>query len=154
MKPLIPVFACLILAGCADTYPDITNNSSGVPDPDPASNDTFFNADYMDDGDTGTLGPDDRQDYYRLAGSRFESSYNGTLTISLTNMNGDADLEVFDHNLNLLSWSRTAGTADEVVTLWYDASRNTNLDTQGLHFIKVSSADGNNMNYTLNFSFE
>ncbi len=154
MKRFIPALATLILAGCADTFPDINNSGSGVPDPDPSSNDNFFNADYMNDGDTGALAADDRQDYYRLRGSQFNRYFNGTLTISLTNMNGDADLEVFDHNLNLLSWSRTAGTADEVVTLWYDASRNTNLDTQGLHFIKVSSADGNNMNYTLNFSFE
>ncbi|WP_430460709.1 hypothetical protein ACQUQU_16020 [Thalassolituus sp. LLYu03] len=146
--------AALALAGCADTYPDINNSGTGVPDPDASTNDTFFNADNMVDGDTGTLSAGDEQDYYRLRGSQFERYYNGTLTISLTNLNGDADLEVFDHNLNLLSWSRTAGTDDEVVTLWYDATRNTNLDTQGLHFIKVSSASGTTLNYTLHFSFE
>lgn len=162
MKPVcIPLVFAAALAGCADSsLPDITSDISGVPQPDNTTNDTFFNADLLPpSGKNSTLGADDPVDYYRISGDSvyaggIGNTYNGTLIITLSNMSGDADIELFDSDLNRLSWSNNRDMNDEEITVWYDASANTDLDTRGLHFVKVSLMSDGNMNYSLNYRFE
>lgn len=162
MKPFcIPLMFAAALAGCADSsLPDITSDVSGVPQPDSSTNDTLFNADLLPpSGKNSTLGAEDPVDYYRISGNSvyaggIGNTYNGTLIITLSNMSGDADIELFDSDLNLMSWSRNSGVEDEEIVVWYDASANNDLDTRGLHFIKVSLMSDGNMNYSLNYRFE
>ncbi len=153
IAPCLSIFIWLSM-GCSETFPDITNDVSNLPQPDSNSNDTFFNADTLTTAVvTDTLGVSDQQDYYKIFSS-YETRYNGTITISLTALSGDADLELFDHNLNLISWSRTDGLDDEVIEYWYDATQNSDLDSLGLHFIRISNADGDNLDYSLSFTFD
>lgn len=142
------------LISCADTFPDITDDIGDIPTPDESTNDSFFNADDLPSaGSNGSLGPSDKSNYYRLAGNRFNSNFNGTLTFTLNNLSGNVDIEVFDSNLNLISWSKNLATESEEVVIWYDAILSSDLDTKGLHFVKVFAVDANTMNYTLSYSF-
>ena len=149
---LIPAIG---LISCADTYPEITNDAGNIPTPDESTNDTFFNAESLPaNGLNGSLGPNDTLDIYSLGSSGFNTHFNGTLKFTLTNLNGNADIEVYDSNLNLISWSNSSAIENEEIIIWYDATRNSDLNTMGLHFVKVIAVDPDAMNYTLSYNFE
>jgi len=154
MKRLL-VSACALglLVGC-DTYPDIADYDGNNPQPSSTSNDTLFDADEMFESTPviDTLDTNDVQDHFKFELS--PASYNGPVTITLTGVSGDADIELFDFNLNLISWSRTQGTSDESISFWHDAAYNDDSYDVGLYFLRVYSADKQFADYTLSYDFK
>ncbi|MCU0570630.1 MAG: FKBP-type peptidyl-prolyl cis-trans isomerase [Oculatellaceae cyanobacterium Prado106] len=71
----------------------------------------------------------------------------GTLQVSLTNLSGDANLEILDGNRNPIAISSNPGTANETLN-----QRLINLPGSN-YFIRISPAPGQDANYTLNYSY-
>jgi len=143
----------LSLAGC-DSYPDISDSEQNQPDPSEASNDTFFGADSITEERPvlATLSSDNTIDHYKFT---IFQDYNGPLTVTLSGITGDADIELYDFNLNLVSWSRTADTSEELIELWHDAAYNSDSYDNGQYFIRVYTRDaGLISDYTLEWDFD
>lgn len=156
MKPFIVLSAlssALLIGGC-DNYPDIADSNSPGPTPDSETNDTFFNADSLDSNTvSGTLSNDNLTDYYKTSSVLFNERFNGQMTITLTGTGGNADIELFDSNLNLISWSRTEGSSEEEIIYWYSGAADSHRDVDGQHYILVSTPSGDTSDYTLTFEF-
>lgn len=154
MKHMLAGLACaLVLAGC-DTYPDIADDNSNRPDPEEASNDTFFGAQLLTENDTatGNLSTDDVLDHYKFD---INGNFNGPLIVTLTGLAGDADIELYDYNLNLLSWSRTGDTSNEEIRIWHNAAYNSASYDVGLYYVRVYTDNpGLISDYTLQFDFD
>jgi len=149
------VCACMLglLTGC-DTYPDISDDTSGAPSPSSTSNDSLFDAESISESTllNGTLDADDTQDYFKFVISPSRS--NGPLIVTLTGVAGDADIELFDFNLNLISWSRTEQTSNETITLWHDAAYNDDSYDVGRYFVRVYSTNAEFVDYSLSYNFD
>lgn len=156
MKSLIVLSALsltMLLSGC-DTYPDIADSNSPGPTPDSESNDTFFNANSLDENTvSGTLSNDNISDYYQTNSALFNERFSGQMTVTLTGTSGNADLELFDSNLNLISWSRTEESSSEEIIYWYSGAADSHRDVDGQHYILVSTPSGETTDYTLIFQF-
>ena len=141
----------LSLSGC-DSTPDVTSNTSGKPSPDGSGN-SFFNAITMNTATTtGTL--TGSEVFYKFHSPLMTANYSGTLTLGLTGLTGNADLELFDRNLNRISWSNESGTTDETIPYWYSTTRHEALELNGLHFVRIRNTAGTTLDYTLTFRFE
>jgi hypothetical protein len=156
MKPYMVLSALsltILLSGC-DTYPDIADDNGPGPTPDSETNDTFFNADSLDSNTvSGTLSNDNLTDYYKTSSALFNERFNGQMTITLTGTGGNADIELFDSNLNLISWSRTEDSSEEEIIYWYSGAADSHRDVDGQHYILVSTPNGDTSDYTLTFTF-
>lgn len=142
-----------VLAGC-DTYPDISDDNSNRPDPSEASNDTPFGASNINEEQLiiGTLSSDNLVDYHKFNLPRL---YSGTVVVTLTGLTTNVDIELLDYNLNLLSWSRESDTSSEQITLWHDASFNSESYDTGLYFVRVYTNSNNLPSpYTLEYNFD
>jgi hypothetical protein len=151
--PFAPLVVSLFLAGC-DTYPDIADDSSNRPDPSEASNDTFFGAEDLNESNTaiGTLTGDDTIDHYKF---NVGGNFNGPLIVQLSGVTGDADIELYDYNLNLVSWSRTQDSSEEEITVWHDAAFNSDSYDVGLYFVRVYSDHADLISdYILQYDFD
>lgn len=143
--------AGLFLSGC-DSTPDTTSNTSGKPTPD-GSGDSFFNAITIN-ANTTTATLSGSEVFYKFHSPFMTANYSGTVTLGLTGLTGNADLELFDRNLNRISWSSESGTTDEEIRYWYSTAQFEALDFSGLHFVRIRNSGGNTLDYTLTFRFE
>ncbi|MBM96224.1 MAG: hypothetical protein CMI09_10335 [Oceanospirillaceae bacterium] len=143
----------LLLQGC-DSSPDITSSTAGRPTPDGSGN-SFFNAIEMTSESTVAT-TSDNEVFYKFSGPSaiFQPAYSGTVTLGLSGLTGNADLELYDRNLNLISWSRESDTASEEIVYWYSNAKFDSLILNGLHFVRIRNASGSTLDYNLTFRFE
>lgn len=141
------------LVGC-DSTPDITSNLSGRPTPD-GSGSSFFNAIAISAQET-TATLSDSEVFYKFSGPSviFKPGYSGTVTLGLSGLTANADLELYDRNLNLISWSREAELVNEEIVYWYSNAQFDSLELNGLHFVRIRNSAATTLDYTLTFRFE
>jgi FKBP-type peptidyl-prolyl cis-trans isomerase/Bacterial pre-peptidase C-terminal domain len=90
---------------------------------------------------TDVIGSDDPNDFFG-----FGTLVAGQFNVSLSGLSSDANLELYDGNQKLLFASANPGTANEAIN-----QRLTSI--AGNYFLRVSSASGQDTNYTLAYSF-
>ena len=77
---------------------------------------------------------------------RFGTPVAGQLSVSLTGLSGNADLELYDDKRNLIFASTNSGTTDESLN-----QHLTNI-AGSTYYLRVHQAPGQQTNYTLNYS--
>lgn len=139
---------CFLLAACEGEINTNENATGSTPTPiqnDLTVNDSFINA-YRLSGfpstHSDTLSATDSVDYFYVRLTEYQyRSY----SIALTNLTGDADIELINAYLNRESWSENLNTDDELIEYWRDY---TELDNN-IVYIRVMNRSSGDVSYNL-----
>jgi len=143
----IPLLA-LMLSGCEG---EISQNDDAYGyEPSPVTNELDNNDDYfhafgpLSEGTvySDSLSADDMVDYFII--STPESIYK-TYQVELTDLTGEADLELMNAYASKISWSENEGVEDESIKYW----RGYTKKEGSIIYVKVINRSGSNLSYKL-----
>ncbi len=141
------LLALVAMGGCTSEVSTNRDAAGNTPAPNQSrgsSNDDFFNANrmYLDTTLTDSLTSTDTQDLFFI---QLPLRVYRTYEVSLTNLTGNADLELYNAYLNRDSWSENSGLEDETIGYWRNY---TDLDNNMI-YVKVINRSGGPMDYQL-----
>lgn len=147
-RPLCLAVFAFLLSACEG---EISTNDDAIGyEPSPVTNDLNDNDDYFHAFGplsqntlySDTLSAEDMVDYFIVP---TPTTVYKTYEVSLTNLTGDADLEVMNAYASRVSWSENEGVEDENIKYWRGYTKREG----SIIYVKVINRSGSNLSYDL-----